>query len=208
MATDQTATKPENRSGARKARVPLDERREDVIEAALVEFGRGGFEGASTSAIAERAGIQQPYIYAMFENKRELFLACNDELNERLLASFRAAAETGGSPSERLRRMSAAYRDLLENEPWARCHLQMLASAGRTELRRPVRKGFDRVFAEVCELTGASGPEVARFFAGNVMATAMNVIGEPAEMIDQLCLPGDGDRDPASLAAREASLRN
>ncbi len=208
MATDQTATKPQHGSTARKARVPLDERRADVIEAALVEFGQGGFKGASTSGIAERAGIQQPYIYAMFENKRELFLACNSELNQRLLAAFREAADPDHSPPERLRRMSSAYRDLLEHEPWARCHLQVLASAGNPELRRPVRKGFDRVFDAVCELTGASGPEVARFFAGNLMATAMDVIGEPAEMIDQLRLADEGDRDAASLAVHDASLRN
>ena len=173
-------------SAIRKARLPLDERRGHVIDAALAEFGRGGCEGASTSSIAERAGIQQPYIYAMFENKRELFEACNDELNRRLIATFSEVTEPGDSPSQRLRRMSEAYRDLLDREEWARCHLQVLASAGNPDLRDPVRSSFDRLFSAVCELSGAGRPEVARFFAANVMVTAMDLIGEPPEMLDSL----------------------
>lgn len=176
---------------SRRERVPLEERRTDVIDAALVEFGTGGFEGASTSAIAKRAGIHQPYIYAMFENKRELFLACNEALNDRLIDSFRDTRDADESPSEQLRSMSTSYRELLEEEEWARCHLQVLASAGNPDLHQPVREGFERLFAAVKTLTGATKRQVAEFFAANVMATAMDVLGNLSEMIDDLPLPGE-----------------
>jgi AcrR family transcriptional regulator len=192
------------RSTTRKARLPLDERRGHVIEAALSEFGRGGYEGASTSSIAERAGIQQPYIYAMFDNKRELFEASNDELNRRLIAVFGEVTDPDQPPAERLRRMSEAYRELLDREDWARCHLQVLASAGNPDLRDSVRAGFDRLFDAVCEMSGAGRPEVSRFFAVNVMATAMDMIGEPQEMIDSLTEPEGAQAPP--LRRAEAAL--
>ncbi len=194
----ETASGSQGRPGSRKERVPLDERRRDVIDAALVEFGNGGYEGASTSAIAKRAGIHQPYIYAMFENKRELFITCNDALNNRLEDAFRDAREPGDPPSEQLRTMSCTYRELLENEEWAGCHLQVLASAGDPELRPAVREGFERLFAAVKKLTGATRRQVAEFFAANMMATAMDVLGNLSEMADDLPLPGE---DPHGAAA-------
>jgi AcrR family transcriptional regulator len=160
-----------------------------VIEAALIEFGKGGYEGTSTSVIAERAGIQQPYIYAIFTNKSELFLACHEALNERLLGVYREQAKKGDSPAERLGQMRAAYRQLLEDDAWAQCQLQVLAAGRNNELRRPIRKAFDRLFRQIVEISGASETEVARFFATTTMVSAMTAIGEPAEMIDHLTLP-------------------
>src|SRR5215203_2533426 len=100
----------------KKSRVPQAERRADVIDAALVEFGKRGFDGTTTSMIAERAGIQQPYIYALFENKRDLFLACQEALYERMMSIFEGAIEDADSPYERLRKMGIAYLALLQDE--------------------------------------------------------------------------------------------
>ncbi len=51
-----------------------------MIIAGTIEFGLHGYAGAQTSAIAERAGVSQPNVYANFRSKRELFLACVGEL--------------------------------------------------------------------------------------------------------------------------------
>ncbi len=190
MANDQSIA-PKRAEPDRKSRVPLDERRSDVIEAALIEFGRSGYEGTSTSVIAERAGIQQPYIYAIFESKTELFLACHEALNERLVAIFREQAAEGDSPAERLDLMRSAYRRLLEDDAWAQCQFQVLAAGGNRELRRPIRKGFDRLFRETVEISGAGEPEVARFFAATTMLSAMTALGESAEMINHLTMPAE-----------------
>ncbi|MBK8295639.1 MAG: helix-turn-helix transcriptional regulator [Solirubrobacterales bacterium] len=75
----------------RKGPGPRPKARLDVIDAALIEFGKRGFDGTTTSMIADRAGSQQPYIYALFENKRHLFLACQETLYARMLDIFRSA---------------------------------------------------------------------------------------------------------------------
>ncbi len=188
MTSDQRLA-PKGVESEKKTRVPLEERRADVIEAALVEFGRGGYEGTSTSAIAERAGIQQPYIYAIFENKSELFLACHETLNVRLLDVYRACFDDSHEPAERLKRMLDAHRRLLEDNGWAQYQLQVLAAGGNRELKRPIRWAFDRLFQEIVDISGAGQPEVARFLASTTMLSALTALGEPSEMIDHLTMP-------------------
>ncbi|MGH3145143.1 MAG: TetR/AcrR family transcriptional regulator, partial [Rubrobacter sp.] len=51
------------------------ERRETVLDAAVVEFAEKGLHGASTEGIAERAGISQPYVFKLFGTKKGLFLS-------------------------------------------------------------------------------------------------------------------------------------
>jgi AcrR family transcriptional regulator len=51
-----------------------------LLDAALVEFGAKGFEGASTRAIAERADAHQPQIHYHFESKEALWKAAVDHL--------------------------------------------------------------------------------------------------------------------------------
>lgn len=177
----------------RKPRVSQEARRTEVIDAALVEFGLYGYAGTSTSMIANRAGIRQPYIYALFENKRALFLACHDVLNDRIRRTFRETALPEDSPPERLRKMGHAYVGLLQDDDRVRCHLQIFAAAGSDDLKEPIRTGFDRLFDDVLEISGATRQEVARFFATGMLLNAMAALGEPFEMIRSLeDTPGDG----------------
>lgn len=44
-----------------------------IREAAIAEFGRHGFKGASTKAIAERAGLSKPHLHYYITSKEELY---------------------------------------------------------------------------------------------------------------------------------------
>jgi AcrR family transcriptional regulator len=176
----------------KKRRLPQAERRGEVLKAALIEFGKQGYDGTSTSMIADRAGIQQPYIYALFENKRHLFLACHDELVDRILATFSDVVEGEDSSHERLRKMGLAYLGLLDDDDGVRCHLQVFAAAGHDDLRDEIRAGFERTFEGISELSGADPSSVAHFFATGMMLNMMKAIGEPAEMMDHLKIPREG----------------
>ena len=180
------AQRRQNTEKSGKQRVSQEDRRVEVINAALVEFGRSGYAGTSTSMIAERAGIRQPYIYALFENKRDLFLACHEVLNQRILETFREAALPEDSPYERLRKMGLAYLGLLHDDDRVRCHLQIFAAAGSNDLKEPVREGFNQLFEDVIEVSGGTRPEVARFFATGMLLNALAALDEPFEMIRYL----------------------
>ena len=175
----------------RRQRIPQETRRVEVIDAALIEFGKYGYAGTSTSMIATRAGIRQPYIYALFENKRDLFLACHEVLNLQILQAFNEAFDDEDSPYERLRKMGLAYLDLLNADDRTRCHLHIFAAAGVDDLKTPIREGFYQFFEDVIELSGATRPEVARFLATGVLVNAMTALEVPSEMIGYLeMIPG------------------
>lgn len=177
----------------KKTRVSQEDRRTEVIDAALVEFGRYGYSGTSTSMIARRAGIRQPYIYALFENKRDLFLTCHAVLNDRIRDCFREIALPEDSPYERLRKMGLAYLGLIEDDDRVRCHLHVFAAAGTDDLREPIRDGFNRLFDDVVEISGATRPEVSRFFATGMMVNALAALDEPFEMIRYLEVPPEDE---------------
>jgi len=66
-----------------------------ILEAALVEFAKNGFSGASMQAIAERAGVSKPTLYQYFGNKQSLLAAVLNVGKSELLAPLQ---DTEGKP--------------------------------------------------------------------------------------------------------------
>jgi AcrR family transcriptional regulator len=69
-------------------RLPSDERREAIIDAALSVFAATSYSGATTAAIAREAGVSEPILYRHFPSKRDLYLACLDAAWHRLSAAI------------------------------------------------------------------------------------------------------------------------
>lgn len=70
-----------------------EDRRESAVRAAVTEFARSGYNGTSTEAIARRVGVSQPYLFRLFPNKQELFLAASERCLDDTRAMFLRAAE-------------------------------------------------------------------------------------------------------------------
>jgi AcrR family transcriptional regulator len=156
-----------------------EERREQLIDAAVREFAANGFHATSTTAIAKRAGISQPYVYALFPNKHELFLAANAEVVERIRGAFVEAARGLESTEERLDAMGQAYVGLLENREEIMFQHQANAAAGNPALREPVRREFMRLFDDVGRLSGASEDDVWRFMASGMLLNVIAALDLP-----------------------------
>src|SRR5579862_8664916 len=100
-----------------------DERREEMLDAALVVFAEQGYHGASTEDVARRAGISQPYVFRLFGTKKELFRAVVARCFRETLEMFQRAAE-GKRGEEALHAMGAAYVERLTSDGM-RLQLQM-----------------------------------------------------------------------------------
>jgi AcrR family transcriptional regulator len=170
--------------GQTATRQTAEARREAVVEAARHEFAQHGLDGASTDAIARKAGISQPYLFRLFGSKKELFLAVNEACFARTLDLFRGAA-AGKSGMEALRAIGDAYRALIEED---RSMLQgqlqaYAASVGDDDIRAGVAQGYGRLVDYVETVSAADRQTIARFFAVgmlmNVLA-AMNYSTEDA----------------------------
>src|SRR3954447_23376363 len=141
---------------ATTTRQTAEERREAVLEAAIKEFGEHGFHAARTAGIAERAGISQPYIYALFPNKRELFLAAHKAVTDRMRQGFIEAAKGGGTVEDRFDRMGMAYYEFLADRDNLLMQLQGHAAAGGDPgLREEIRGCFVSVRDEIARVSGA-----------------------------------------------------
>ena len=189
-----------------RLRQTSEERHEQVVEAAIREFAESGYTAASTAAIAERAGISQPYIYALFPSKRDLFLAAFDRVQGRIRATFREASRGAGSPEEALLRMGMTYHELIADRFELLMQLQAYAASADPEIRRHVSRSFQALVDDVASLSGASQRELAKFFASGMLANVAIVLGLPtlgASGLPKLCMslwesedeaadPGDG----------------
>ncbi len=159
---------------ATTTRQTAEVRREAVLEAARHEFAQHGLHGASTDAIARRAGISQPYLFRLFGTKKELFLAVNDACFARTLETFRAAA-SGKSGKEALHAIGESYRGLIEaDRTMLQGQLQAYAaSVDDEDIRASSARGYGRLVDYVETVSGADRQTVSRFFATGML---MNVL--------------------------------
>lgn len=158
-----------------------DERREQVLDAAIVEFAARGFHATSTTSIAKRAGISQPYIYALFPSKHELFLAANKLVCGRIKERFSAAAQGGDGPQQRLERMGQAYIELLGERDEILFQLQSHAAAGDERVREAVRADFLSVIEHVARVSGVERDDVIAFMGQGMLLNVVAALDLPLD---------------------------
>jgi AcrR family transcriptional regulator len=164
------------------ARASSGERREQVIQAAVREFAQHGYHAASTGAIAKRAGISQPYIYALFPNKHELFVATVAHVVGHIRDAFTDAARGLADPEERLEAMGRAYRQLLEERDEIVVQMQShAAAAGDPALRDSARREFLGVIDHVERVAGVSRERALEFVAGGMYLNVVAALDLPDE---------------------------
>ena len=104
------------------------ERKDDVLDAAMIEFAEKGYDGTSTDDIAKRAGISQPYLFRLFGTKKELFKATVSRCFRETLEMFQRAAE-GKRGEEALQAIG--------RRTWNSCRPTGRGSARRCRRTRP-----------------------------------------------------------------------
>jgi AcrR family transcriptional regulator len=173
---------PKSASGRHTA----EQRREEVLAAAVAEFALHGLHGTSTEMIAKRIGISQPYIFRLFPSKKDLFLAAIDQCFDRVEAAFRSAAAPSAqesphsiaSPVEaRLHTMGHAYLRLMAKREVLLFQMQAYAACSDDDVRRKVKSRWDRLMKVTAELSGASTAELTPFFARGMLMNVVASIG-------------------------------
>jgi AcrR family transcriptional regulator len=75
----------EQQDQKKRKNLPQDQRREMILDAALVVFARDGYDAADVDDIALEAEIGKGTIYRQYPSKRELFEAVVDRGHDQLL---------------------------------------------------------------------------------------------------------------------------
>jgi AcrR family transcriptional regulator len=145
------------------------DRRDKVLAAAVSVFAEHGYHAARTADIANRAGISQPYIYALFENKKVLFLAVQTMVHDRTMETFTANWRPSGTTAENLRDLGLAYRALMADSSLLRCQLQGYAASSDPDIRKHMHDLYIDAFDRLVELTGLDTETIARFRAAGML---------------------------------------
>jgi AcrR family transcriptional regulator len=177
--TRHTATYP---TAPAHPRMSAEERREQVVEAAVRAFASGGLAGTSTEDVARLAGVSQPYLFRLFGSKHELFVAAVGRAFERIRIAFEEAArhpEPGLPPDQGvLHSMGRAYGDLLADRSLLRMQLHAFAACDDPDLRSFVRQEFAALVARVAALANVPPDALRAFFAEGMLlnvAAAMDL---------------------------------
>jgi TetR/AcrR family transcriptional regulator len=150
------------------------ERREVVLDAAVAEFAAYGLHGATTEAIAKRVGITQPYIFRLFGNKKELFLAAVERVCDRVLESWEATLKglrDDATPQERLLAMGEAYVELMDRREELLLLLQAFGASKDPDVLRVSRRRIQQMYQYVQQATGEVDERVQQFFAQGMLLT-------------------------------------
>jgi len=99
-----------------KARLPRDERRAQLLAAALEVFTAAGYHSAAMDEIADRAGVSKPVLYQHFPSKLDLYLAVLDIHIDSLVFEIQKAIASTPENSNRVRETVVAYFNFIESE--------------------------------------------------------------------------------------------
>ena len=177
---------------ATATRKSKEERREEILDAALAVFAERGLEGASTDEIARLAGISQPYVFRLFGTKKELFKAVVARCFRQTLEVFQRSAE-GLRGEEALHAMGTAYEGLLEGDrTYLRAQMQAYAACGDAEICTVVQQGFGDLVSYVERVSGLPPAEVSSFFSMGMLLNVLSSmhLSNPTEPWAQRLLEG------------------
>lgn len=150
------ATKTQERKSA-------DVRREEIVDAARIEFALAGLHGTSTEDIARRAGVSQPYIFRLFGTKKELFLETVRRGFRHVLEVFQAAA-AANEEGDVFHSMGQAYGDVRRDRSSLMFQMQAYAACEDPEVRAVVREEFSAIYKFVESVSGGEQEKVNEFF--------------------------------------------
>jgi AcrR family transcriptional regulator len=140
-------------------RLPVDERRRQLLELCTELFTRHSFAELSMAQIARAAGISKGLLYHYFPSKQDLFLATLQQAAEEVRR--RTEPDPALPPAEALAHSLGAFLEWVEANALA--YRKLLESAGSVpEVGALIADVRDRTSARILEGLGAGGQPKAR----------------------------------------------
>jgi TetR/AcrR family transcriptional regulator len=169
VVSEYTITNMDEVSASPVYRRSSRERREAVLDAAVVEFSEKGLHGASTEAIAARAGISQPYVFKLFGTKKDLFLAAVGRVCDRIVEAWEESVV--GDPADPLHAMGKAFVGLTFHREELMLVLQACTASKDPDVLGLMRARMERMYDYVGSATGEPDKHVQAFFAQGMLLT-------------------------------------
>ena len=171
VSAEQTATSVPVPETAR--RMSSDERREQIIAAAMAVFGARGYEGTTTDDVARTAGVSQPYVVRLFRSKENLFLEAMQSALDEMMRTFRVALADEASDKPASKRIGEAYVELLSTRGLHQTLSHAWLLGGHPVIGRAARRGFAEVWQFIRDEAGFDADQARAFIAEGMLINVM-----------------------------------
>ena len=171
VSAEQTATSAPVPETAR--RMSSDERREQIIAAAMAVFGARGYEGTTTDDVARTAGVSQPYVVRLFRSKENLFLEAMQSALDEMMRTFRVALADEASDKPVSKRIGEAYVELLSTRGLHQTLSHAWLLGGHPVIGPAARRGFAEVWQFIRDEAGFDADQARAFIAEGMLINVM-----------------------------------
>jgi AcrR family transcriptional regulator len=151
-------------------------KRERILEEAVKLFYERGFYGTTLDDIAAELGVTKPFIYTHFRSKVDLLAALCKPTIEMSLEAVSRAADSAGTPAERLHRAIVGFtKVVLQRQANIAIYFREEKNLTRDALDEinALRKQFDRVLSQLL----LEGVEAGEFHVQDVDLAALAIGG-------------------------------
>src|SRR5439155_17107863 len=101
VGVQPSAPPPRPQEGLAMTRPRGEATRRRLLDEAVKQFGRGGYEGTSLESVAGAAGVRKQTLLYYFPSKEALLEACIGKTSERVAAALSEALEAESSSSRK-----------------------------------------------------------------------------------------------------------
>ena len=105
---------PTEHAAPERVRLPRDQRRALLLQAALAAFSEKGYHATAMDDIADRAGVSKPVLYQHFDSKLELYLAIANQVRDEIVATVETALSSTSDNSERIAATLDAFFEFVD----------------------------------------------------------------------------------------------
>lgn len=137
-------------AGVRRTKEEAAATREQILDAALLVFGRKGYSAATLQDVAAEAGLTRGAVYWHFKGKAELYTALVGERCTRANEVFTEALSANAPPLEAIERLLTRSIEVLEEDEGYRAVLSI--TLFKTELTPELEAGFQQKTAAMRRL--------------------------------------------------------
>ncbi|ATL31243.1 TetR/AcrR family transcriptional regulator [Streptomyces formicae] len=140
---------------------PREFNEDRVVSAAMETFWRHGYEGTSTRDLCDSTGLGPSSLYNTFGGKRQLYLRALQHYYDTSTAEQVAVLRAPGPAKERLRAMmllaveGEPEHEVRDERGCFAINAAIEVAGTDPEVRAAVRRTFDRVENELCEVVEA-----------------------------------------------------
>ncbi|MGW9629666.1 TetR/AcrR family transcriptional regulator [Agromyces sp. NPDC055520] len=182
-------------------------RQQLVLDAAMRVFARGGYFGATTSQIADAAGISQGYVLHLFGTKEALFLAVLERAGDAIVEQMRSIQLEEFD----LEHFDARYARTALDDTVMGVLLQGFATCSVPAVGTYVRELLSQMYEVLLEHTNATPEEARDYLARGLLVNTVLAMRFPEHLDEHpwaapllSVMLGDDEKLPSGTGGADA----